>query len=71
MDILYIHFFLFKGDLTIKELLINEQITGAEVRLVGETGEQLGVMSLESALEIAKSKDLDLVQISPNAVPSV
>lgn len=71
MDILYIHFFLFKGDFTIKELLINEQITGTEVRLVGETGEQLGVMSLESAMEIAKSKDLDLVQISPNAVPSV
>ena len=71
MDILYIHFFLFKGETIIKELLINEQITGSEVRLVGETGEQLGVMSLESALEIAKSKDLDLVQISPNAVPSV
>ena len=71
MDILYIHFFLFKGETIIKELLINEQITGSEVRLVGETGEQLGVMSLENALEIAKSKDLDLVQISPNAVPSV
>ncbi|MBE5746047.1 MAG: translation initiation factor IF-3 [Clostridiales bacterium] len=54
-----------------KELLINDQITGTEVRLVGEDGEQLGIMSLESALEIAKNKDLDLVQISPNAVPSV
>lgn len=71
MDILCIHFFLFKGDLIIKELLINEKIIAEEVRLVGDNGEQLGVVSFETALNLAKEKDLDLVEVSPNAKPSV
>jgi len=68
---LYSLFSFIRGNLIIKELLINEQITAEEVRLVGEAGEQLGIMSLMSALEIAREKDLDLVEISPNAKPSV
>ncbi len=68
---MYIHFFLFKGDFTIKELLINEQINAKEVRLILDDGEQKGIVSFDEALDLAHQKDLDLVQISPNAVPSV
>ena len=68
---LYSLFSFIRGILIIKELLINEQITSSEVRLVGDSGEQLGVMSLENALDIARNKDLDLVEVSPNAKPSV
>lgn len=68
---MYIHIFLFKGDFTIKELLINEQIIAKEVRLIANDGEQLGVVSFDEALDKARQADLDLVQISPNAVPSV
>jgi len=67
----YSLFSFIRGILIIKELLINEQITSTEVRLVGDDGEQLGVMSVQNALEIAKEKDLDLVEVSPNAKPSV
>ena len=66
-----IHFFLFKGDNFIKELLINEQIIASQVRLIDSNGEQKGIVSFTEALDIAKQQDLDLVQISPNAVPSV
>lgn len=50
---------------------INEEIRDKEVRLVGETGEQLGIMSSQEALEKAMEMDLDLVKISPNATPPV
>ncbi|MGX4598405.1 translation initiation factor IF-3 [Faecalimicrobium sp. JNUCC 81] len=42
-----------------------------EVRLLSETGEQLGIVSIKEAQAMANSKNLDLVQISPNANPSV
>ena len=51
--------------------LINEDIQEAEVRLIGEDGEQLGIMSSEEALGIAAEQDLDLVMISPAAKPPV
>ena len=54
-----------------KEHQINEEIRDKEVRLIGETGEQLGVMSSREALAIAEERELDLVKISPNAVPPV
>ena len=41
------------------------------MRLIGETGEQLGIMSSKEALSIAEERDLDLVKISPNANPPV
>ena len=50
---------------------INEEITDAEVRLIGEEGEQLGIMSSEEAFKIAEEQGLDLVKIAPNAVPPV
>ena len=50
---------------------INEEIRDKEVRLISEAGEQLGIMSAADALNIAIEKDLDLVKISPNAVPPV
>ncbi|MBE5764513.1 MAG: translation initiation factor IF-3 [Clostridiales bacterium] len=50
---------------------INEEIRDREVRLIGEDGEMLGVMSSRQALEIADQAGLDLVKISPNAVPPV
>lgn len=54
-----------------KDLSINEEIRDKEVRLVGPDGEQLGVVSLAQAQEIADGKSLDLVKIAPQAVPPV
>ncbi len=54
-----------------KELQINEEIRAKEVRIVGEDGEQVGVMQTAKALEMAYEKDLDLVLIAPNAEPPV
>ncbi len=54
-----------------KELQINEEIRAKEVRIVGEGGEQVGVMSTSAALSMAYEKDLDLVLIAPNAQPPV
>ena len=50
---------------------INEEIRVKEVRVVADNGEQLGVMSTESALEKAYSVGLDLVLIAPSATPPV
>lgn len=50
---------------------INEEITDSEVRLVSESGEQLGIMSSEEALRHAEEAGYDLVKIAPNAVPPV
>ena len=50
---------------------LNEEIRDKEVRLISESGEQLGVMSALEALRIAEEKSMDLVKISPNAVPPV
>jgi len=51
--------------------MINEQIRDKEVRLVGEDGEQLGVMSAKDALKLAQEAELDLVKIAPTAKPPV
>ncbi|NLL93977.1 MAG: translation initiation factor IF-3 [Clostridiales bacterium] len=51
--------------------MINEQIRDKEIRLVGEDGEQLGIMSAKDALKLAKDADLDLVKIAPGAKPPV
>ncbi|MCD8322157.1 MAG: translation initiation factor IF-3 [Oscillospiraceae bacterium] len=50
---------------------LNENIREPQVRLIGEDGEQLGIMSSKEALEIAQERDLDLVMISPVAKPPV
>ncbi|HOV46470.1 MAG TPA: translation initiation factor IF-3 [Exilispira sp.] len=49
----------------------NEEIMASEVRVIGEDGEQLGVLPLKKAIELAFEKGLDLVEISPNAEPPV
>ncbi len=49
----------------------NERIRAREVRVIDENGEQLGVMAPFEALKMAREKTLDLVEISPNAVPPV
>lgn len=51
--------------------MINEQIRDKEVRLVGEDGEQLGIMSARDAMKLAEEAELDLVKISPKAKPPV
>lgn len=59
-----------KTDIT-KELRVNREIRAREVRLIGETGAQLGIFPLEKALRIASERNLDLVEVAPNAVPPV
>ena len=56
---------------TISELMINEQIRDKEVRLIGENGEQLGIMSAREAMQLAREAELDLVKIAPTAKPPV
>lgn len=51
--------------------MINDQIRDKEIRLIGNDGEQLGMMSSNEAKKIAEEQDLDLVKISPNAKPPV
>jgi len=50
---------------------INERILAAEVRVIGPEGENVGVLPRLEAIERAKSAELDLIEISPNAVPPV
>ena len=54
-----------------KQAQINDEIRAAEVRVIDETGEMRGVMSLDDALALAEAADLDLVNVSPNAEPPV
>src|SRR6185437_5912668 len=49
----------------------NDRIRAREIRVIDENGEQLGVMAPFDALKIARERSLDLVEISPNAVPPV
>ena len=51
--------------------LLNEDIQAPEVRLISDTGEQLGLMSSEEALKIAVEKEMDLVMIAPGSKPPV
>lgn len=59
------------SDIATLNHLLNGEIREAEVRLISEEGEQLGVMSSEKALRIAEDRELDLVLISPQANPPV
>lgn len=54
-----------------KEQQINEEIRDKEVRVVGDDGSQLGIMSSKAALDMAVQKNLDLVKIAPTAQPPV
>jgi len=50
---------------------INERIRVPEVRLIGDDGQQIGVMKTPDALRIAQERDLDLVEVAPDAKPPV
>lgn len=69
-----IHFFIIacaREEKAISELMINEQIRDKEVRVISESGEQLGIMSSKEALQLAEEAGVDLVKIAPNAQPPV
>ncbi len=55
----------------ISELMINEQIRDKEIRLIGEDGAQMGIMSARDAMKLAREAELDLVKIAPTAKPPV
>jgi translation initiation factor IF-3 len=50
---------------------VNERIRIREVRLIDEDGKQLGIVATRDALDIARERGLDLVEVQPNAVPPV
>nr|WP_090841798.1 translation initiation factor IF-3 [Alkalicoccus daliensis] len=54
-----------------KDTFVNENIRAREVRLIGANGDQIGVKSKQEALEMARTADLDLVMVAPNAKPPV
>lgn len=54
-----------------KENKINEEIRDKELRVIDETGTMIGIISREEALRMAEEKNLDLVNVSPNAKPPV
>ncbi len=62
---------IYGGAKVISDYSINEQIRDKEVRLIGEDGEQIGIVSVKEAMQMAREADLDLVKISPNAKPPV
>ncbi len=55
----------------LKKFKINNQITAPELRVADATGEQIGIMSRDEALKLAKEKGLDLIEFAPMAKPPV
>jgi translation initiation factor IF-3 len=54
-----------------KKTLINNQIRSQKIRFIDETGKQVGIISLTEALEIAKERNLDLIQVTEKVEPPV
>jgi translation initiation factor IF-3 len=54
-----------------RQYRVNERITTAQVRVIGEDGEQLGVMEVRRALQLARDAAVDLVEVAPNSDPPV
>lgn len=54
-----------------KKIFINNQISAKEVRVIDETGKQLGVMNLEQALKTAQEHNSDLIQVTDKVIPPV
>ncbi|MBP7654769.1 translation initiation factor IF-3 [Candidatus Dependentiae bacterium] len=74
MEVINISKFIKKQDRNFKKtdlFRINSRIMSPNVRLISETGEQKGVVSLSDAIRMAENVELDLVEISPNANPPV
>ena len=49
----------------------NHRITSSEVQVIDSSGENLGILNVNEAINIAKNEDLDLIEIAPNAKPPV
>ncbi|HPI02951.1 MAG TPA: translation initiation factor IF-3 [Candidatus Goldiibacteriota bacterium] len=58
-------------NISFTELKVNEQIRAFEMRVIEENGNSLGILKKDEALKLADSRNLDLVEISPNAKPPV
>ena len=57
---------------TIKKFIrVNERIRSPQVRLIGPDGNQLGIVPIQKAQELADQHDLDLVEVAPQATPPV
>ena len=54
-----------------KYVRINDRIRGAQARVIGPEGEQLGIVPIQKALDMSGQYELDLVEVSPNSVPPV
>jgi len=61
----------FRGNDRPRETRANERIRAREIRVIDENGEMMGVMPPMRALDIARDRNLDLVEVSPNAMPPV
>lgn len=61
----------FRGDNRPRETRVNERIRAREVRVIDEDGQMIGVMTSQQALNLARERDLDLVEVSPMAMPPV
>jgi translation initiation factor IF-3 len=62
----------FKEVVAIKKFIrINDRIRVPQVRLIGPDGNQLGIVPIQKALDIANQNDLDLVEVAPNVAPPV
>ena len=68
---IHLFYFIMTEGKAISELMINEEIRDKEVRVIGEAGQQLGIMSSREALALAEEAGLDLVKIAPTAQPPV
>ena len=66
-----VNFSLFGGGIISKEVKVNKEIRARQVRVIGDNGEQLGILHIKEALKIAEEKSLDLVEVSPAAEPPV
>ncbi len=63
--------FFIKGTNKSNEPRMNERIRAREIRVIGDDGEQFGILSVNEAIALAAEKNLDLVEISPDATPPV
>jgi translation initiation factor IF-3 len=68
---LFIFIDIFGGGIISKEVKVNKEIRARQVRVIGENGEQLGILHIKEALRAAEEHSLDLVEVSPSAEPPV
>ena len=59
------------SEISSKSTRVNEAIRAKEVRVIDDAGKQLGIMSTQEALRMAEVREIDLVEVSPNADPPV